>query len=128
LNQSGNIPSEIAKLSDLRYLAMEDGTISGTIPDLGDLTNLRFLDLDAQNLEGTIPESTYTLSTLETLDLNENSLTGEISPLIGDLTKLTFLQLDINSFIGSLPDVFQDFNLLGKYKLIFLHNLASFHR
>ena len=107
---------------------MEDGTISGTIPDLGDLTNLRFLDLDAQNLEGTIPESTYTLSTLETLDLNENSLTGEISPLIGDLTKLTFLQLDINSFTGSLPDVFQDFNLLSKYKLIFLHNLASFHR
>lgn len=115
INQTGYIPSETSYLTDLRYLAMEDGGIKGIIPNnIGNLSQLIVLDLDAQELSGNIPESVFKMTTLTTLDLNQNNLTGTISPLIGNLVDLTFLQVDHNLLTGLIPNAFHNTTNLGK--------------
>ena len=56
------------------------------------LTKLVFIDLDYNELTGSLPSTMSLLTNLETLDLNDNFLEGDID-LIGFLANLQFLQL-----------------------------------
>ena len=52
---SGTLPNEISKLSELRFLALEEGNIGSTITfNLNKLTDLLFLDLNVQQFTGTV--------------------------------------------------------------------------
>ncbi len=68
-----------------------------------EVTELRLADL---NLVGFLPEEIKWLSTLESLDMQNNHLAGPIPKSLGDLDDLRYLSLDGNNFSGSIPDVF----------------------
>ncbi|KAG7371730.1 two component regulator [Nitzschia inconspicua] len=101
---AGTIPTELALLTALAYLEMEEGETTGTIPsELGSLSNMYFLDLDFNRLTGTIPTEIYQLTLLDTLDLNDNQLTGFIDSAIGNLLLLDFFQIHNNQLTGTIP-------------------------
>ena len=62
------------------------------------MTNLIFVDLDYNKLTGSIPTELYALTDLETLDLNDNLLTGNIDSM-GVFGNLEFLQLQSKWFL-----------------------------
>lgn len=75
---SGEIPSELGKLTGLTSLGLNNNQLSGEIPpELGDLANLTWLYLYGNQLTGEIPSELGDL-TLSYLDLSNNQLSGEI--------------------------------------------------
>ena len=53
---SGEIPSDLGRLLDLRVLWLNDNRLTGSIPaELGRLPNLRSLYLSGNDLSGCIP-------------------------------------------------------------------------
>lgn len=53
-----------------------------------------------------IPQFIGNLTSLSTLELSVNKLSGSIPPIIGNLTKLTSLIIGSNEFRGCLPEAF----------------------
>jgi hypothetical protein len=83
----GTIPSEIGKLTALKWLNLAGNNIVGTIPSqLNSFLLLRDLDLSSNFLTGTIP-ILDALKRLESLDLSANQLGGTIPPGLGILTR-----------------------------------------
>ncbi|KAI3675656.1 hypothetical protein L1987_85248 [Smallanthus sonchifolius] len=64
------------------------------------ITRLRVYSMDAV---GVIPEGLWTLVYLTNLDLDQNYLTGPLSPSIGNLTRMQYLSMGINALSGDLP-------------------------
>ena len=103
-NLEGEIPSEIAHLTDLMGLALNKNCLSGSIPpELGNLTKLKILFLGKNRLSGSIPPELGNLTKLIGLTLFENRLSGSIPPELGNLTELKILFLDKNRLSGSIP-------------------------
>ena len=101
---SGNIPPELGNLTELSGLALYSNRLSGSIPpELGNLTELAYLALNENRLSGSIPPELCNLTELTDLVLYENRLSGSIPPELGNLTKLTYLALGGNCLSGSIP-------------------------
>lgn len=81
--------------------------LNGTIPSsISNLIDLRTLYLGYNALSGELPESFYTLTSLTTVDFEENGkLTGTISSSIQELTQLITWNLHGNNFYGNLTGV-----------------------
>ncbi|KAK7274034.1 hypothetical protein RIF29_15104 [Crotalaria pallida] len=76
---SGEIPSEISKLSALRFLNLSRNHLSGDIPkDMGNMKLLESLDLSLNNISGEIPQSLTYMSFLSFLNLSFNNLSSRI--------------------------------------------------
>lgn len=98
------IPSDIAKLTNLKTLNLSGVGLTGTIPvEIGSLTQLTTLDLSLNNLTGSIPTEIGNLTNLKSFKAYGNSLSGAIPTEIGNLTKVTELHLFNNSLTGSIP-------------------------
>ena len=67
------------------------------------MTSLESLSLTLNNLTGAIPAEIGNLTKLTSLGLASNNLTGAIPSEIGDLTSLEQLRLNINSLSGAIP-------------------------
>jgi len=66
---------------------------------------IRNITLDGLGMTGTIPTEIFSISSLKTLDLSSNSLSGELSANIGDsLAVLDVLKLNNNTLSGSIGD------------------------
>ena len=105
---TGAIPSELSKLQELTYLALESNSnLSGDLPlSLFNLTNLRYMYLNQNNFTGTIPPQIAQLVHISELHLDTNSFTGIIPEAIGQLgATLTMLNLYGNSLQGDIPGV-----------------------
>ncbi|KAF8025085.1 hypothetical protein BT93_F2053 [Corymbia citriodora subsp. variegata] len=115
-NFSGPIPSALTKR--LKSLDLSYNKLSGTIPrDLLSQQNLYYVDLSYNRLEGPIPNNISRL--MFRLRLGSNLLNGTIpSDSLGSLEKLTYLELDNNSLTGSVSPE------LGKCRSLALLNLA----
>jgi len=101
---TGEIPSEIGQLINLRHLHLFNNELTGEIPEsIGDLINLENLQLFNNQLTGEIPESIGDLINLNSLILYNNQLTGEIPSEIGNLINVNFLYLNDNQLIGEIP-------------------------
>ena len=101
---SGEIPAELAKISILADLDLSSNQLSGEIPaELGNLPNLGWLDLSDNQLSGEIPAELANLSNLYDLDLSYNQLSGEIPAELGNLPKLEELYLSYNQLSGEIP-------------------------
>ena len=100
----GAIPVELAQLPQLRHLYLFGNQLRGAIPvELAQLTQLRNLYLFGNQLQGAIPEELAQLSQLETLALGSNQLTGEIPVELSQLAQLQDLDLSDNPLTGEIP-------------------------
>ena len=79
-------------------------------------TQVTALFLDNYGLNGSLPSSVDWYSSLSTslnsLELYNNFLQGQIPQSIGNLTLLTYLRLDNNQLTGPLPDSLGNLRLL----------------
>ena len=111
----GEIPAELANLSNLKSLDLGDNQLSGEIPaELANLSNLKSLDLGDNQLSGEIPAELGNLPNLEDLNLSDNQLSGEIPAELGNLPNLGFLDLSFNQLRGEIPAE------LGKISILIL--------
>ncbi len=99
-------------------LALPDNNLSGPLPaELGSLTSLTTLDLSDNQLSGTIPDLS-SLTSLTTLNFGDNQLSGTIPDLTA-LTQLQTLNLRDNRLTGPIPEELGDFTQL---ELLYLDN------
>ena len=102
---SGAIPRELGNLANLESLELAGNRLSGTIPsELGLLTNLTSLWLQNNELRGKIPSELGNLIGIRLVYLNGNELSGEIPPELGKLTNLWYLWMHGNEFVGAIPE------------------------
>ena len=100
---SGELPPELASLSNLTHLGLSDNELSEIPAWLGSLSNLTHLGLSGNKFSGEIPAELGSLSNLVTLDLSDNDLSGEIPPELGIYADLNWLHLDGNDLSGCVP-------------------------
>ena len=106
-NFTGTIPSWLGSefASSLEYLGLGNNQLTGEIPsNIGELTQLKVLALDDNDLSANI-EMFHTLPNLISLLLEDNRITGTLSDaLLSSWNELSFLDLSNNMITGILPD------------------------
>ncbi|CAB9498797.1 LRR receptor-like serine threonine-protein kinase [Seminavis robusta] len=105
LNLTSTIPEELSGLSNLEYLSMISCDLYGSVPEaLGSLSKLLAVYFAFNSLTGTIPSSLYSMmSSMRSIILTYNQLTGPVPTELGLLTNLQSLTLDTNLFTGTIP-------------------------
>ncbi|CAL2279207.1 unnamed protein product [Prunus armeniaca] len=101
---SGTIPSTIFNLSTLQNIDLSANKLSGAIPrEIGNLTMLKGIYLDSNNFNE-IPKEIGFLHQLEKLYVQFNALKGTVPVVIFNMSSLTTLALYGNNLSGGLPD------------------------
>ncbi|XP_023733827.1 probable LRR receptor-like serine/threonine-protein kinase At2g24230 [Lactuca sativa] len=79
--------------------------LSGSIPDntIGKLTKLQSLDLSSNQITN-LPNDFWSLGSLKTLNLSNNTISMNLPSNIGNFGSLEKLDLSFNNFFGSLPE------------------------
>ncbi|KAF8006187.1 hypothetical protein BT93_K0481 [Corymbia citriodora subsp. variegata] len=77
-NLTGNIPSDITKLSGLVELWLDGNALTGSIPDLSSCVNLKIIHLENNQLTGELPSSLANLPNLKELYIQNNKLSGTV--------------------------------------------------
>jgi hypothetical protein len=110
----------------LKFLILEEGLISGSIPvEIGFLKNLVTIDLNFNAFTGSLPESLYRLSNLQELDLNDNMFSGSLSTQISRLQQLVLLQIQNNDMTGTIPNQLGNLFLLGTHACALIGSTKS---
>ncbi|KAK6138288.1 hypothetical protein DH2020_027979 [Rehmannia glutinosa] len=134
--ESFAIPGWIFRLEKLTFLDLNENSFEGPIPAISNTTKLQLIDLSRNNINSTIPDWFYVcqdldyislslnyqihgsisksianLTSLKTLDLSTNDLSGKIPREISNLCKLQTLDLSENKFVGEISDSFGNMNL-----------------
>ena len=122
---TGGIPAELGSISSLVVLYLQDNMLSGGIPtELGDLSSLKRLYLMRNDLSGGIPTELGNLGELEYLYLYSNELTGEIPSELSDLARLIRLHVHDNMLTGGIPAGLGDITRL-RYLLLHGNQLTG---
>ncbi|XAR51994.1 Non-specific serine/threonine protein kinase [Bertholletia excelsa] len=107
----GALPDEFEELISLHKLDLSDNSLlEGQLPrSLGKLCHLQLLKLSVNQFTGELADYVDELSrcpnsSLETMDLGYNQLSGNLPNSLGYLENLRELKLSHNSFRGSLPN------------------------
>ncbi|XP_074284281.1 receptor like protein 24-like [Silene latifolia] len=102
----GPIPNSLCHFTSLVTLDLQNNSLTGVIPNcwgLGQIMlNLRGLILSNNQIKGPIPESLCQLTSLIFVDIQNNSLSGEISDCWAN-TPLSFIRLSYNKLKGRIP-------------------------
>ncbi|CAA6661876.1 unnamed protein product [Spirodela intermedia] len=118
---SGKIGRGLFQLQSLQTLSLSRNNLSGSLtpftkmenlrepirgipPSLGSCSTLASLNLSSNQLSGSLPGNLWWLNALRTLDLSFNLLSGEIPPGIEKMYNLRTISLRGNRLSGSLPD------------------------
>ena len=100
----GELPDELASLTNIRDLGLSVNQLTGEVPRwLGNLANLDSLSFEGNQLTGEIPRGLGRLTNLRHLILESNQLTGEVPRWLGNLTNLVSLSLGGNQLTGEIP-------------------------
>ncbi|KAF3559474.1 hypothetical protein F2Q69_00011262 [Brassica cretica] len=110
LGLTGEVPSVLGELPQLKYLDLSANELNGQVNGFLDASSknkynsLVFLDLSSNKIAGTLPESLGALRNLQILDLSSNSFTGSIPSSIGNMLSLKKLDLSFNAMNGNIPE------------------------
>ncbi|KAI3965855.1 hypothetical protein MKX01_010812 [Papaver californicum] len=106
-NIRGVIPEELADLTSLTYLKLDQNFLTGPIPAfLGNLSSLETLSLGINSLSGTVPKELGNLQKLKLLAFGSNNLSGSLPPQLGSLTNLDQIYIDSSGVGGEIPQTF----------------------
>lgn len=95
-------------LSLMTGLDLSSNQLTGNIPSkMGDLSQIRSLNLSTNLLTGHIPTSFRNLKNLESLDLSHNQLNGSIPYEMIELNSLSTFSVAFNNLSGRIPFVLQ---------------------
>ncbi|CAO2039794.1 unnamed protein product [Urochloa humidicola] len=108
---SGNVPPEVGKLKDLQFLKVDGNFLEANeaigwefVDGLTNCSQLQILELAFNRFGGVLPGAFTNLSTsLSSLALEDNAISGTIPDKIGNLINLQALDLSDNHFTGTLP-------------------------
>ncbi|XP_052180940.1 probable LRR receptor-like serine/threonine-protein kinase At2g24230 [Diospyros lotus] len=104
LGLSGLVPdTTIGKLKNLEYLDLSNNRITGLPCDFWSLSSLKTLNLSSNQISGNLSSNTANFGLLETLDLSSNNFSGNIPEAIGSLASLEVLKLNGNCFGWRIP-------------------------
>ena len=105
VNSGDNAPRLVIDYDNINEnCTADDGTEGVELWDVCySIENTDSLDLNNNGLTGEIPPEIGNLTNLSDLRLYGNQLTGAIPPEIGNLTNLTRLDLENNQLTGSIP-------------------------
>ncbi|KAJ7968205.1 Receptor-like protein [Quillaja saponaria] len=108
----------------LNIIDISDNSLIGfdQLPVLLPWTSLTYFDFSNNLLQGSIP---IPQSLTVHYDISNNSLTGEISPLICNMSSLQVLDLSDNSFGGSIPHCLFNFSSSLKVMNLKSNNLQG---
>ncbi|VFQ89529.1 unnamed protein product [Cuscuta campestris] len=102
--------------SNITGILLSGANLGGELSqDLGNFTSLIEMDLSNNHIGGSIPSSLP--STVQTLSLSGNQLSGSITDTISTLGLVTDLSLSNNRLTGSIPDAFQQLPALTNLNL-----------
>ena len=90
----------------IRGLILPNNQLHGTLPlEIVGLDKLENMELFNNDIGSTIPPQLFEeMSMLKTLFLDENYITGTLSPMVGNLINLEKLTLNRNKIVGSIPN------------------------
>uniref|UniRef100_A0A199UAP3 Leucine-rich repeat-containing N-terminal plant-type domain-containing protein n=1 Tax=Manihot esculenta TaxID=3983 RepID=A0A199UAP3_MANES len=89
----------------IEYLDLSYNSFSGLLPSCSNGNSLRQINLQGNRFSGSIPEALLNISTLNSLDLSDNELSGTILNKSGEnLSGLRVLLLRGNHFNGFIPN------------------------
>ncbi|XP_059667713.1 probable LRR receptor-like serine/threonine-protein kinase At1g67720 isoform X2 [Cornus florida] len=83
-NLTGNIPSDLTKLSGLVELWLDGNSLTGPIPDFSGCMGLKIIHLENNQLTGELPPSLVDLPNLRELYVQNNMLSGTVSSALLD--------------------------------------------
>ncbi|KAG5561077.1 hypothetical protein RHGRI_004180 [Rhododendron griersonianum] len=112
---SGAIPSTYADLQNLQKLWGSDNELNGSIPEfIGNWSQLNDLMIsDLSNGSSTSLEFLKDMTSLNTLILRNNNISGSIPTNIGDYQSLSLLDLSFNNLAGQIPESLFNLNALS---------------
>ncbi|KAK1369059.1 leucine-rich repeat receptor-like protein kinase PEPR2 [Heracleum sosnowskyi] len=118
-NFSGLVPTEIGKLSSLRYISFAGNKLHGQIPPsfCNKVNAIEVLDLSYNSMSGKIPLTLGNCTSLVFLSLGRNNFDGNIPLELQGAINLGYLDLSSNNFDGPFPDVIRRFQSLEGLKL-----------
>ncbi|WVZ51149.1 hypothetical protein U9M48_002318, partial [Paspalum notatum var. saurae] len=100
---TGAVPEYICKCKELTVLDLANNLFEGPLPPCSGLTKLMTVELSNNSLSGEFPSFLQNSTNLQFLDLAWNKFTGRLPPWIGNLVGLQFLRLKHNMFSGNIP-------------------------
>lgn len=116
-NMQGTIPTGIGNLKQLTSMELSDNNMTGKIPaEIGNLVNLWRLEIYNNSFNGKLPVGLRNLAKLQQFDASRNYLEGDLSEL-KFLTNVVSLQLFENSLSGQVPAEFGEFKSLVNLSL-----------
>ncbi|KAH6813500.1 hypothetical protein C2S51_022518 [Perilla frutescens var. frutescens] len=92
----------LANLTELHTLSFKNNSITGNMMDFAFNQKLRSIDLSGNRFSGEIPSSLLNLNILESLQLQENSLTGPIPGF--NQSSLARFNVSHNNLSGEIPE------------------------
>ncbi|KOM55173.1 hypothetical protein LR48_Vigan10g106500 [Vigna angularis] len=112
----GNLSSGCVRHS-LQELDLSGNNITGTLSDISVFSSLKTLLLEINRLTGRIPEGVKLPSTLEYLSVGSNFLQGGIPKSFGNACSLFLLDISMNGLTDELPMIISHLSGCARYSL-----------